>query len=84
MNNLSSLVSQKWYLLGQPWTHSEDAGTAILAGSEDPHVGYCICDCQDFNDEITVDEARSVAAHIVELHNAWLVKQRHDAAITEK
>ena len=69
---MSDLIEQKWFLLGQPWCHSSDYGMTILAGSEDPHGGTFICDLQDATDDMDDDTARSLAKHIVDLHNAGL------------
>ena len=68
------LLSARWYLLGQPWCHSSRAGTAILAGSEDPHAGTFVADteCLVDYDNPDMQNARSVAQHIVDLHNASL------------
>lgn len=70
-NPLERIVSQPWYLLDAPWAHSDYAGTMILAGSPDPHVGLVVCDTNDLlSGEADVETARAVAEHIVDLHNA--------------
>lgn len=73
----TDLLAQRWYLLGAPWATSDYAGTVILAGSEDPHIGTVVCDTYDaHSDDADLDAAREVAAHIVELHNANLGANR--------
>ena len=70
---LNDLLAERWYLLGPPWATSDYAGTVILAGSDDPHIGTAVCDTYDMcSDDADLDTAREVAAHIVELHNASL------------
>lgn len=67
---LERIVSQPWYLLDAPWAHGDYAGTMILAGSPDPHVGLVVCDTNDLlSGETDVETARAVAEHIVDLHN---------------
>lgn len=82
------VLKQPWFLLGQPWCHSEDAGTGVLAGSDDPHVATPVIDCDDLrylweeSDDTDDDmaeverkckeQARAIASHIVDLHNASL------------
>ncbi len=70
---MTSILSQKWYILGPPWAYCDYAGTMILAGSDDPNVATSVCDTMDmtgqargYDDEV----ARAVAQHIVDLHNA--------------
>lgn len=76
------LIEQIWYSLGQPWCHSDDAGFAVLAGNEDPHVARFLFDTQPIIEEGDVTqeqadiEAREVVDHIVELHNASLTAKR--------
>lgn len=70
---LERIVSQPWYLLGAPWAHGDYAGTMILAGAPDPHVGLAVCDtCDVLAEETDLETAREVAEHIVKLHNASL------------
>ena len=73
------LLTTRWYLIGQPWCHSSQSGTAILAGSEDPHAGTFVADTDVTDTECPVDydnpdmqSARAIAQHIVDLHNASL------------
>lgn len=71
------LLSMRWFLLEEPWAHSSDAGTLIQAGSCDPHGAVPICDTTDFfRDNYSVETARELAKHIVDLHNATLVTNR--------
>lgn len=67
------ILKQPWYLLGQPWAHSNDAGMTILAGSADPHMATFVCDLQPMSDDdencIDVATARITAKYIVDLHN---------------
>jgi hypothetical protein len=37
-----------WYQAGLPWYQ---VGSGVLAGSPDPHVGYLIVDCEEFEGE---------------------------------
>jgi hypothetical protein len=67
--SVADLLKQKWFLLGQPWTHSDQAGFAILAGDEDPHIGVFVADMQDYSDAVDDETARAIAAHVVKLHN---------------
>lgn len=72
------VLTQPWYLLEQPWCHSNDAGTTILAGDIDPHRATFVCDLQPVWDDegaMDVDTARQVAEHIVRLHNTRLKKE---------
>lgn len=79
---MTGVLKQRWYLLGQPWCHSDDAGTAILAGNMDPHVATHIADLDDLSylweesDELGEEEAkaqaRALAEHIVDVHNGFL------------
>lgn len=70
-------LKQTWFLLGQPWTHSNDAGFTILAGDEDPHIGRAIIECQDFSDDaLDAETCRAIARHVVELHNKALEQQK--------
>lgn len=69
------VLKQKWYLLGQPWCSSHDAGLTILAGSDDPQKATYVADTSNcIDDENGYDQdvslARDVAKHIVDLHNA--------------
>jgi len=72
-SDLKRLLTARWYLLEHPWCHSSQAGTAILAGNPDPHLGTFVADTEmmmddcDFEDE---NQPRSIAQHIVDLHNA--------------
>ena len=66
------ILNQLWYLLDQPWAHSNDAGMTILAGSEDPHRATIVCDLQPmWEEESFIDNAtaRMAAKYIVDLHN---------------
>lgn len=70
--NKPEILKQRWYLLEQPWAHSSDAGTTILAGHIDPHIATFICDLQPIDEDdgcMDMATARQVAQHIVELHN---------------
>lgn len=70
---LERIVSQPWYLLGAPWAPGDYAGTMILAGDSDPHLGLTVCDTYDvLAEEADLETARAVAEHIVNLHNASL------------
>lgn len=73
-SQFTDLLAMPWFILGQPWAHSDYAGTRILAGSPDPHVGAAVLDAYDvvggYSD---VDTARALAEHIVLLHNASLI-----------
>ena len=74
-SDLKRLLTARWYLLDQPWCHSSQAGTAILAGSPDPHAGTFLADTEMMMDVCDmVDEAQpqTIAQHIVDLHNASL------------
>lgn len=66
-------LKEPWYLLDQPWCHSDNAGMGILSGNMDPHVGVVIADTQDvLGDNYDNNTARAIAAHIVFIHNAIL------------
>ena len=68
-----NVVSQPWYLLGAPWARGDYAGTMIIAGDPDPHVGIAVCDtCDVLAKELDLESAREIAEHIVKLHNASL------------
>lgn len=70
-------IEKKWYSLGQPWCHSSESGTAILAGSEDPHKADFLCDFYAFEEDRPEDyalqDARELCDHIIDLHNNWLL-----------
>lgn len=73
-----NILEMEWFTLEQPWCASEFSGMTILVGSNDPHVGRAICDIEDFsNGEISNDEARAIAQHIVDLHNKNLKDKDH-------
>lgn len=75
--NHPEILTQPWHLLEQPWAHSKDAGTTILAGHEDPHIATFVCDLQPVWDDegsMDIDTARQVAQHIVDLHNDELLR----------
>ena len=68
-----NLLAQPWYPLGEPWVHSEGAGTAILSGNYDPHIATPICDTEDLiGDNYDIETARALADHIIDLHNNHL------------
>ena len=68
---LTSLLAMPWYTLEQPWCHSDQAGTLIMAGSNDPHVAVPICETDDLvGDHYDRDTAMGLAQHIIDLHNA--------------
>lgn len=72
-----SLIEQEWFLLGQPWCHSEEAGMDIYAGDCDPHAGTYLFSTQVIEDDGHDEEeskeiARDIAEHILELHNRSL------------
>lgn len=70
---LDRIIGQPWHLLGEPWAHGDYAGTMIIAGNPDPHVGLAVCDTFDvLAGGADVETAREVAEHIVKLHNASL------------
>lgn len=56
------VIDQPWFTVGPPWGD----GTWINAGSEDPHGGTPVCDCEDDAD---------IAAHIVKVHNTDLARR---------
>lgn len=78
----NDILKLPWFTLGQPWASSDQAGTAILAGSPDPHAAIPVVDCDDLaylweeDWEMLEEEAkaksRELADHIVELHNKSL------------
>jgi uncharacterized coiled-coil protein SlyX len=75
-----NLIEQEWFLLGQPWCHSEESGMDVLAGDEDPHRATMLFSTQnlDADDELdykeTKEVSRAIAAHIVDLHNMALAE----------
>lgn len=57
-----------WYVTGSPWFEN---ASGVLAGSEDPHAGYMIADCEQFPGErseyeghLKLADADDDAAHI--------------------
>lgn len=74
---MSDLINERWYVVGQPWGD----GTWINAGSEDPHGGQFVVDCNPLHDEgPSPEEAADIAAHIVMLHDAYLRAKAKQAA----
>lgn len=74
---MSELLKQEWFLLGQPWCHSEESGMDIYAGDEDPHSGTYLFSTQvieddDYDEERSKEIARDIAEHILYLHNSAL------------
>lgn len=71
------IFKQRWYVLGQPWCHSTDAGLTVIAGSEDPHLATFIANCEGYDEDGNEDlsMAREVAKRIVALHNESLEAQ---------
>lgn len=78
---IARLLGETWYLHGQPWCHSEDAGKTIISGDMDPQVATFIADCDDLSDVRDLDEldegelgdvSVALAHHIVDLHNKTL------------
>ena len=69
-SDLPRLLAMKWFLLDQPWADSDVAGTLILSGSPDPHVGKAIADTMGMDDELELHEQQLIASYIVELHNS--------------
>jgi len=73
---LKDPMKLEWFLLDQPWVDSQFAGTSVLAGDPDPHIGLAVADCMiiDFDHycEDSIAMARAVASHIVESHNKML------------
>lgn len=71
----ADLLAQPWYALGPTWATSDYAGTVILAGNEDPHLGTAVCDTYNMlAEELCLETARKVADHIIRLHNASLAR----------
>lgn len=80
-------INQKWYLSETPWFPAQCVGLMILAGSADGNVGHVIADQSMLadsghdNDHMpNDDQLRATAAHIVDIHNAWLECQHDDMA----
>jgi hypothetical protein len=64
-----SLLDDQWFVVGPPWGD----GTWINAGSEDPHGGQFVVDCEAMLDAGPRGEvAAELAAHSVRLHGAYL------------
>lgn len=80
--NLPNIIKLPWYLLDQPWVHSDQAGMTILAGNPDPHVGIAVAETQDTGDYYDDETAQIIARHIVDLHNAAINNgEENDARI---
>lgn len=65
-------LKMRWYTVDAPWANSGDAGLTIIAGSNDPHVGIFVLDlAESFGelDAFQIEFRRSLAQHIIELHN---------------
>ena len=72
MGEKKSHLDSNWYVVGPPWGD----GTYIVAGSEDPHLGIFVADCE-FADEIPeayegewdIATPQELAARITKDHN---------------
>lgn len=69
-----SVLDEPWYVVGQPWIHSNQE-PYVIAGNYDPHVGKFVfsCDRLDIDNELTQEDfiacSYAICEHICELHN---------------
>jgi len=77
------IIDQPWYTVGEPWSEPDQAGTYIIAGTNDPHAGSFVCDCENMVDDDcfeserhALDHARMIAEHIVKIHNNSLESKK--------
>jgi hypothetical protein len=65
------VIDQPWFAVGAPWGD----GTWINAGTEDPHGGTFVCDCETMARDVSQEQAAELAAHIVKVHNTDLARR---------
>lgn len=64
------IIEQKWFLTNPSLGHPEVWSGTVLLGGDDQFSAPEVCDC--LVKGVDLNEAREVAKHIVDLHNASL------------